>query len=86
MLLKIYFELKEFTLLESHLDTMKVFIRRKKVIGYHQTNYLNIVRFTKKILTTNLFDKSKKTKLREEIENEKILTEKEWLLEQLEKR
>jgi len=82
-LLKIYFELGEFTLLESHLDTMKVFIRRKKVIGYHQTNLSNIVRYTKKIITTNLYDKEKKAKLRKEIEVEEILTEKKWLLEQL---
>ena len=84
LLLKIYFELGEFDLLESHLDTMKVFIRRKKIIAYHQTNYRNLIRFTKKILTTNLFDKEKKARLKEEIQSEKILTEKEWLLQQLE--
>ena len=83
LLMKIYFEKGEYTLLESHLDTMKVFIRRKKVIGYHLTNYRNIVRFTKKIITTNLYDKEKKLKLRKEVEDENILTEKKWLLEQL---
>ncbi|MFK8010346.1 MAG: hypothetical protein AB8H03_28590 [Saprospiraceae bacterium] len=83
LLLKIYFELKEFSLLESHLDTMKVFLRRKKVIGYHQTNFQNTIRFTKKLLTTNLFDKVKKSNLKKEIQAEKILMEREWLLEQL---
>ncbi len=83
LLLKVYFELKEFSLLESHLDTMKVFLRRKKVIGYHQTNFQNTIRFTKKLLTTNLFDKEKKSNLKKEIQEEKVLMEREWLLEQL---
>lgn len=83
LLLKIFYELEEFNLLESHLESMKTFIRRKKIIGYHQTNYLNIIRFTKKILTTNLFDKEKKNQLRKDIQAEPILREKEWLLAQL---
>lgn len=83
LLLKIYFELKEFDLLESHLDTMKVFLRRKKLIGYHQTNFQNTIRFTKKLLATNLFDKEKKSYLKKEIQEEEILMEREWLLEQL---
>ena len=83
LLMKIFYELSELNLLESHLDSMKVYIRRKKVMGYHQTNYRNIIRFTKKLLTTNLYDKEKKYKLINDIKAENILTEKEWLLEQL---
>jgi len=85
LLLKIYYELEEFSLLESHLDSMKTFIRRKTSIGYHQTNYSNILKYTKKLLSTNLFDRSKKENLRQEIQSEKILTEREWLLERLNK-
>jgi len=81
--LKIYYELKEYDLLESHLDSMRIFIRRKEVIGYHQTNYLNIVNYTKKLLGANFYDKQMIASLRERIEVEDILTEKNWLLEQL---
>ncbi|MEO1626062.1 MAG: hypothetical protein AAFV25_12965 [Bacteroidota bacterium] len=86
LLLKIYFELSEFDLLEAHLEAMKIFLRRKKVqknIGYHQTNYLNIVQYTKKLLGLNTFDKQARQKLKGSIEAEEILTEKEWLLKQL---
>ncbi len=83
LLIKIYYEIEEFDLLESHLDSMKTFIRRKKIIGYHQQNYLNILYYTKKLLTTNLFDQKAKKELEEAIANETVLTEKGWLLEQL---
>ena len=81
--LKIYYELKEYDLLESHLDSMRIFIRRKEVIGYHQMNYLNIVNYTKKLLTANFYDKQTIASLQQKVEMEDILTEKNWLLEQL---
>ncbi len=81
--MKIFFELQEFDLLESHLQAIRAFIRRKKVMGYHRENYLNTVLFTQKILETNLFDKEAKTALRREIEATKAVAEKEWLLEVL---
>lgn len=83
LLLKIYYELDEFDLLNAHLDAMKNFIRRKAVIGYHRTNYLSIVRFTKKLVNSNLYDRERRKSLREQIQAAEVLTEKEWLLEQL---
>lgn len=83
--LKIYYEINEFNLLDSHLESMKTFIRRKSVLAYHQTNYLNIIRYTKKLLSTNFYDRSKKESLLKEIEQEEILTERDWLLEQAKK-
>ena len=83
LLIKIYYELEAYNILESHLDSLQTFIRRKKVMGYHKENYLNIVQFTKKLLTTNLDDSLEKEKLKNRIEKEEVLTEKKWLLEQL---
>ncbi|MEM1320228.1 MAG: hypothetical protein AAGG75_08225 [Bacteroidota bacterium] len=83
VLLKIYFELEELSLLDSHLEAMNMFIRRKKVIGYHQTNYLNIIQYTKKLMAVNPYDRADRLRLRQQIEAEEILTEREWLLEQL---
>ena len=85
ILLKIYYELEEFNSLDSHLESMKTFIRRKTASGYHQTNYLNIIRYTKKLLSTNFYDRDKKEILLKEIEQEEILTERDWLLEQVKK-
>jgi hypothetical protein len=81
--LKIYYALHEFNLLDSHLHAMNRFIRRNKVLGYHRKNYLNILRFTKKLIALNPYDKSAVAQLHSAIQSEPILTEKNWLLQQL---
>lgn len=78
--LKIFYELQEFDLLESHLQAIRAFIRRKKVMGYHRENYLNTVHFTQKLLEINVLDKEERAVLRREIEETKAVAEKEWLL------
>jgi hypothetical protein len=87
MLMKIYYELDEYDVLESFLASFRTFINRKKQSGelqtYHQENYLNIIRFAQKLLTFNPFDKAEKKRLKEEITGTKLLTEREWLLEQV---
>ncbi len=81
LLLKTYFVLQEFDLLQSHLDAMRNYIHRKKVIGYHRKNYLNIIRFTERISNLAGLDRQTRTQLRQQIHDESVLTEKEWLLE-----
>lgn len=81
--LKIFYELQEFDLLESHLQAIRVFIRRKKMARYQLENYLNTINFTQKLLETNMFDKEAKTVLRREIEATKAIAEKEWLLQMI---
>lgn len=85
ILIKIYYELDEHTALDSLLESLKVFLRRKKVIGYHKSNYQNIIKYTKKLLKINPYNKSERVKLKEEISGTSPLTEKDWLLTQLEK-
>lgn len=81
--MKIYFESEEMDLLDSHLDAMQMYILRKKVIGYHKTNYKNIIKMTRKLLKVKPRDTSKIKTLKGEIENTEVLTEKKWLLKQL---
>ncbi|MEL6863874.1 MAG: hypothetical protein AAFP19_05620 [Bacteroidota bacterium] len=83
MLLKMYYELKEFSPLESLLISFRTFIYRHKELGYHKTNYLNLIRYTDKLLSLDFYDKAKVQKLREEIERTEALAEKNWLLGQL---
>jgi hypothetical protein len=83
--LKIYYELDEPDVLQNHLTAMRTFIHRKRVIGYHRTNYLNLIRLTQRLLTINVFDKKALQELRRQVQAEEPLTEKEWLLEQVEK-
>jgi hypothetical protein len=78
--MKIFYELGETDLLESHLQAIKTFIHRKKVMGYHRENYLNTVYFTQKLLETAAFDKKTRLSLRTQIESTKAVAEKEWLL------
>ena len=83
LLLKTYHDLGEHDLLQSHLDAMRNYIRRKRVIGYHRTNYLNIARYAERLLRVNFSDEKEVGKLREAIEKEEVLTEREWLLGRL---
>lgn len=87
VLIKIYYEQKEFNALESLLESMRNYLVRKKVMGYHKSNFKNIIRLTKKLLKTNPYSKSQKLKLKTEIENANPLTgdERSWFLEQVER-
>jgi len=81
--LKIYFETDEMEVLEAHLRNMKNYIRRKRAFGYHRENYLNIIRYTQALVEINPFDKKEKENLKKEILNTEPLTERQWLLENL---
>ena len=85
MLLKMYYELDEFNVLDSLLASMQTYLQRKKVMGYHKTNYKNIIKFTKKLLKIFPNDREGKEILKKEITETNGLTEKKWRLEQLQK-
>lgn len=85
MLLKMYYELDEVTALDSLLGSMKTYLQRKKVMGYHKDNYKNIIQYTKKMLKVAHYDKEQIQKLKQEIETVNPLTERKWLLAQLDK-
>ena len=83
LLMKIYYEHQENNVLEYFLISFEAFIKRKKEIGYHKANYLNIIRLMKKMLTLNPFDKKAKLKLQEEVKTTQPLSERVCFLEQL---
>ncbi|MBI1225940.1 MAG: hypothetical protein GC192_11955 [Bacteroidetes bacterium] len=85
MLLKMYYELDEFSALDSLIGSMKTYLQRKKVMGYHKDNYKNIIQYTKKMLKMAHYDKEQIQKLKQEIEATNPLTERKWLLAQLDK-
>lgn len=64
---------------------MKTYLQRKKVMGYHKDNYKNIIQYTKKMLKVAHYDKAQIQKLKSEIESTNPLTERKWLLAQLDK-
>ena len=81
--MKIYFETKEYEVLEPHLRNMRTYINRQRAFGYHRDNYLNIIRFMQALMELNPFDKKAKEELKKEIEAVERLTEREWLLKML---
>ncbi len=84
VLMCIYYELGEFTALDSLLESFTVYLHRQKVIGYHKNSYQNLIKFVKKLLTLDFKNKTQKAQLKDEINTTKELTERDWLLEQLE--
>jgi hypothetical protein len=82
MLLQIYFEKGLFDVLFSHLDSFATFISRKKQLGYHRENYLNLIHFVKKLLNIPESDKKAREQLRAAIVETKAVADKKWLLAQ----
>ena len=84
MLLKMYYETGEWDALDALISSFKILLlRKKKVIGYHQTHYLNILRYIQKLVRLNFTDKKAVAMLREVIQNDTSVIEKEWLLGKL---
>ena len=83
MLLRIYYERKEWDALDSLLDTFRAYLYRQQNIGYHRTNYLNLVKLVRKMISGGVHDSESRKKLRKEIDRTQALVEKDWLLEQL---
>ncbi len=84
MLLKSYFELGEYNALDSLLDSFSRYIHRQKdQMGYHRENYINLIRFVKKIIHNGEKDKTVLLELKKEIIATSRLADREWLLEKL---
>ncbi|MCP4438143.1 MAG: hypothetical protein GY810_04295 [Aureispira sp.] len=81
-----YFEEDEFDALEALLNSMKAFIRRKRVMGYHKANYMNFAQMLIKVLYCPDFDKQAINELQSEIKDTTPLPRRQWLLEQLNKK
>jgi hypothetical protein len=84
MQIQMFYELDEFDVLESFLESTRAYLFRKKVIAYHRSTFKNFLRFTKKLVKTNPYSTAQRDKLQKEIEEASPLTEKKWLLEKLE--
>lgn len=78
LLAKIYFEQGEFNALDSLLDSIEAYIRRKKVLGYHRDNYLGFVRMLRLLHTTDFGNATKRVEIRQKIAGTKVLAEREW--------
>ena len=84
LLLRTYYELKEDTALSSLIDSFRIYLRRNREITTSvKQQYMNTLRFTKKIASIAPYDEKSKNKIIEKIDNSKALVLKNWLLEKV---
>ena len=84
MLLKTYFELKEYMALDSLLDSFRIYLRRNRLISRDvKQQYMNVLRFTKKLSNLAPHDRRSVDKIKSQIVNCKALAAKQWLLEKV---
>ncbi|HMX40055.1 MAG TPA: hypothetical protein PKD78_07000, partial [Saprospiraceae bacterium] len=80
--LKIFYDTGEWETLESHLASMKIYIRRHARIAYQRDNYLRILLYTRLLMQVDRSHPEALAQLQARIAAEPLLTEKDWLLEQ----
>lgn len=81
MLVRMYYETGEINVLNSLLDSLDIYLRRKRLIGeQQQTAYRNTVRFVRKLLTLKPGMPKAREQLRQEMETTPLLAEKDWLM------
>jgi hypothetical protein len=83
IILKIFYENKAFDALESHLEAMRLFIKRHREIGYHGAHYLNLISFVRQLTRLEKNDAEGRKKWKTEVENCSNLVEKVWILEKI---
>lgn len=85
LLLKTYYELQEYNPLDSLIDSFRIYIRRNKIISREvKQQYLNVLRFVKKLSSTIPGDKKSIEKIKTQIDKCKALADKKWILEKVE--
>ena len=83
LMIKLFYEMGEYDVLYYQLKAMRAFLYRNKVIGYHKKAFINLIRYTEKLLRLRPDDQHKMEKVKTDILNEDIIWEKDWLLNQL---
>lgn len=83
MLLKSYFELREWVALSSLCDSFYTYLRRRKDLGYHRTTFLNFIKYIRKVMRPSAGQRRKAAQLAEKIRAEEYVAGREWLLEKL---
>jgi hypothetical protein len=85
--MKTSYELEETDSLYSLFDSLGIWLRRNKVISeYHRTNYLNLIRFLKKLISIPTGELDKLEKLKSEVNETRAIIDINWLLDRIEQR
>lgn len=85
ILIATYYELDEFDLLDSHLDTFNTFLKRRKDFPEERKEpYKALIKFTRRLSRLLPRDDKAKAKLKQEIQNHGNIANSGWLLEKIE--
>lgn len=86
LLLKIYFEQDEKEVLFSFCESFRMYLKRNKLVSKaHINSYNNLISFTVKLIKLKPEQQTKFEKIKREIEEIKLLNNKGWLTEQVQK-
>jgi len=80
MLLQIYYELEEWSALDSHLDSFQSYVLRQKNIGYHKIANLNLIKITRLMMKKFPLSVKSKVQIKKRIDNAVQLAEKDWVI------
>ncbi|MCH8331577.1 MAG: hypothetical protein IH946_09410, partial [Bacteroidetes bacterium] len=84
MMLKTYYELEAIDSLYSLIDSFRLYLWRNKLISEgHRHNYLNLIRFVRRLTKVFPGDDKKLLQIETDIEQTKQIADKNWLLEKL---
>ncbi len=84
MLVRMYYETGAHNALDSLLDSLHTYLRRKRQIGeQQQTAYLNTIRFVRKLIMLPPGKMAARQQLRQEILETELLAEKDWLMQRV---
>ena len=85
MLLRTYYELGEFIALDSLIDSFRIYLRRDQKISRDvKQQYMNVLRFVKKLSKVRPRDMEALQKIRIQVEKCNALAAKKWVLEKIE--
>ncbi|MEO0728241.1 MAG: hypothetical protein AAFZ63_27080 [Bacteroidota bacterium] len=85
MLMLTYYELDEFDLLDSHLDSFEVFLKRRKDFTADRKQiYIWLIKYTRRLTRIIPGDKKALQKLKEDIQSTKGVVNANWLLQKIE--
>lgn len=81
--MKLFYKLGEWQALDSLLDSIAIYLRRKKVLSYHKENFANTVSAMRKLIALNLYDTAARAAFAQQVQAYKVLTERKWFLGQV---
>lgn len=85
ILLKTYYELDEYLVLDSLIESFRIYLRRNRVISREvRQQYLNELRFVKQLSRVMPGDHKAVRKIRRQVTECKALADRKWILEKIE--